>query len=205
MIHVQSFLLSGIYIHRDNAFLMDIEQLVARGVQGDEAALGSLYRAYHQRMTVICQRIVGDRQVAEKLAHDAFLLAFAKMNQLRNPRRFEQWLTSITTNVALRYKERHHEPQMLPLDALADTDITQENTTTEESISLSRQVVSQREWYRVLWLSCLAQSLWGASANQRWSCLQTPFHPSASSTSLSSPVEVKWNYSKMHRRVDEYS
>ena len=111
---------------------MDIEQLVARGVQGDEAALGSLYRAYHQRMTVICQRIVGDRQVAEDLAHDAFLLAFAKMNQLRNPRRFEQWLTSITTNVALRYKERHHEPQLLPLDALADTDITQENTTTEE-------------------------------------------------------------------------
>ena len=132
MIHVQSFWQSGIYIYRDNAFLMDIEQLVARGVQGDEVALGSLYRAYHQRMTVICQRIVGDRQVAEELAHDAFLLAFAKMNQLRNPRRFEQWLTSITTNVALRYKERHHEPQMLPLDALADTDITQENTTTEE-------------------------------------------------------------------------
>ena len=111
---------------------MDIEQLVARGVQGNEVALGSLYRAYHQRMKVICQRIVGDHQVAEELAHDAFLLAFTKMNQLRNPRRFEQWLTSITTNVALRYKERHHEPQMLPLDALADTDITQENTTTEE-------------------------------------------------------------------------
>ena len=132
VIHVQSFWQSGIYIHRDNAFLMDIEQLVARGVQGDEVALGSLYRAYHQRMKVICQRIVGDHQVAEELAHDAFLLAFTKMNQLRNPRRFEQWLTSITTNVALRYKERHHEPQMLPLDALADTDITQENTTTEE-------------------------------------------------------------------------
>ena len=65
--------------------MMDIEQLVARGVQGDEVALGSLYRAYHQRMKVICQRIVGDHQVAEELAHDAFLLAFTKMNQLRNP------------------------------------------------------------------------------------------------------------------------
>ena len=129
---MQSFWQSGIYIHRDNAFLMDIEQLVARGVQGDEAALGSLYRAYHQRMTAICQRIVGDHQVAEELAHDAFLLAFAKMEQLRNPRRFESWLTSITTNVALRYMERHHEPQMLSLAALTEEELAQDATPADE-------------------------------------------------------------------------
>lgn len=82
---------------------MDIEQLIEQGRQGDEIALGSLYRAYHRRMTGICQRIVGNRQVAEELAHDAFLLAFAKMDQLHNPQRFEAWLTSITTNVARRY------------------------------------------------------------------------------------------------------
>ena len=129
---MQSFWQSGIYIHRDNAFLMDIEQLVARGVQGDEAALGSLYRAYHRRMTAICQRIVGDHQVAEELAHDAFLLAFAKMEQLRNPRRFESWLTSITTNVALRYMERHHEPQMLSLAALTEEELAQDATPADE-------------------------------------------------------------------------
>lgn len=129
---MQSFWQSGISIHRDNAFLMDIEQLVARGVQGDEAALGSLYRAYHQRMTVICQRIVGDRQVAEELAHDAFLLAFAKMNQLRNPQRFEAWLTSITTNVARRYMQRHHEPTMLPLSTLSEEDFPMESIPTDD-------------------------------------------------------------------------
>jgi len=111
---------------------MDIEQLVAQGVRGDGAALGSLYRAYHQRMTAVCQRIVGDRCLAEELAHDAFLLAFAKMGQLRSSRRFEPWLTSITTNVALRYKKRHHEPQMLSLDALTDTDAAQDDTPAEE-------------------------------------------------------------------------
>ena len=97
---VQSFWKSGIYVSRDSMFSMGIEELIERGRQGDEDALGSLYKAYHRQMTGICQRIAGNRQVAEELAHDAFLLAFAKMDQLRNPQRFEAWLTSITTNVA---------------------------------------------------------------------------------------------------------
>ena len=46
---------------------MDIEHLIERGRRGDEAALGSLYGAYHRRMTAICQRIVGDRRVAEEV------------------------------------------------------------------------------------------------------------------------------------------
>lgn len=111
---------------------MDIEHLIERGRQGDEAALGSLYGAYHRRMTATCQRIVGDRRVAEELAHDAFLLAFAKMEQLHNPRRFESWLTSITTNVALRYMERHHEPQMLSLAALTEEELAQDATPAYE-------------------------------------------------------------------------
>ena len=82
--------------------MKDEIQLIERGRQGDETAFGSLYRAYHRQMTGICQRIVDNRQVAEELAHDAFLLAFAKMDQLHNPQCFEAWLISITTNVARR-------------------------------------------------------------------------------------------------------
>ena len=100
--------------------MKDEIQLIERGRQGDETALGSLYRAYHQQMTVICQRIVDNRQVAEELAHDAFLLAFAKMGQLRNPKRFEAWLTSITANVARRYMQRHHAPATLSLSTLSE-------------------------------------------------------------------------------------
>ena len=118
---MQSFLRDGIYANRDSMFQMDIEQLIERGRQGDEAALGSLYRAYHQRMTGICRRIVGNSSVAEELAHDAFLLAFAKLGQLHQPKRFEAWLTSITTNVARRYVQRHHRPATLSLSNLSDS------------------------------------------------------------------------------------
>ena len=103
--------------------MKDEIQLIERGRQGDETALGSLYRAYHRRMTEICQRIVGNRQVAEELAHDAFLLAFAKIDQLHNPQRFEAWLTSIATNVARRYMQRHHDPAMLSLSTLSEEEL----------------------------------------------------------------------------------
>ena len=113
-------------------FPMDIEKLIEQGRRGDETALRGLYRTYYQRMARICQRIVGDRRVAEELSHDAFLLAFAKMDSLRNPRRFESWLTSITTNVALRYKQRHQEPAMLSLSTLTEEELAQETMPEDD-------------------------------------------------------------------------
>ena len=132
MISVQSFRKRSIYVDRDRMFPMDIEKLIEQGRRGDETALRGLYRTYYQRMARICQRIVGDRRIAEELSHDAFLLAFAKMDSLRNPRRFESWLTSITTNVALRYKQRHQEPTMLSLSTLTEEELAQETMPEDD-------------------------------------------------------------------------
>lgn len=112
--------------------MKDEIQLIERGRQGDETAFGSLYRAYHRQMTGICQRIVDNRQVAEELAHDAFLLAFAKMDQLHNPQCFEAWLISITTNVARRYMQRHHDPSMLSLSTLSEEELPQEPIPSDD-------------------------------------------------------------------------
>ena len=99
---------------------MDMERVIGAALAGDQQAIAKLYNAYSHKVLGICYNIVGNRAVAEELAHDAFVLAFSKLDHLRNPERFDAWLSSIATNVALRYKQRHHTLVTVPADDIPD-------------------------------------------------------------------------------------
>lgn len=50
-------------------------ELICRFVQkGDEQALNSLYNTYSGKMMKICLRYVPDRQIAQDLLHDGFIV-----------------------------------------------------------------------------------------------------------------------------------
>ena len=102
---------------------MDIEELVKRGLNGDQQALSLLYNAYSHKMEKVCVKAVGDHMIAQELTHDAFILAFSKLHQLQNPKRFEQWLSSITTNVVLRYINRNNTPQSVSITEITDEEL----------------------------------------------------------------------------------
>ncbi|MBQ9555209.1 MAG: sigma-70 family RNA polymerase sigma factor [Muribaculaceae bacterium] len=99
---------------------MDIECVIGAALAGDQQAIARLYNAYSHKVLGICYNVVGNRAVAEELAHDAFVLAFSKLDHLRQPNRFDAWLSSIAANVALRYKQRHHALATVPVDDLPD-------------------------------------------------------------------------------------
>ena len=99
---------------------MDMERVIGAALAGDQQAIAKLYNAYSHKVMGICYNIVGNRAVAEELAHDAFVLAFSKLDHLHNPNRFDAWLSSIAANVALRYKQRHHVLATVPVDDMPD-------------------------------------------------------------------------------------
>lgn len=99
---------------------MDMERVIGAALAGDQQAIGKLYNAYSHKVLGICYNVVGNRAVAEELAHDAFVLAFSKLDHLRDPNRFDAWLSSIASNVALRYKQRHHVLATVPVDDMPD-------------------------------------------------------------------------------------
>ena len=99
---------------------MDMERVIGAALAGDQQAIAKLYNAYSHKVLGICYNIVGNRAVAEELSHDAFVLAFSKLDHLRNPERFDAWLSSIAANVALRYKQRHHVLATVPVDDIPD-------------------------------------------------------------------------------------
>lgn len=117
------FVVNGIYNKKRAISAMDFEELVKRGLNGDQQALSHLYNAYSHKMEKVCVKVVGDHMIAQELAHDAFILAFSKLHQLQNPKRFEQWLSSITTNVALRYINRNNTPQSVSITEITDEEL----------------------------------------------------------------------------------
>ncbi|GGH26142.1 hypothetical protein GCM10007423_10930 [Dyadobacter endophyticus] len=61
------------------------------------------YRQNIAKMIGVCCRYTQNRQTAEDLAHDAFLVAIDKVSSFENKGPFEAWLRRIVVNVALQY------------------------------------------------------------------------------------------------------
>ncbi len=86
-------------------FTMEITRLIERCRQGDADALGELYKAYAQRMRGVCRRYVSDEQTISDVLHDSFVIIFTSFDKLRDDRKAEAWMMSITRNVASKYKD----------------------------------------------------------------------------------------------------
>lgn len=98
-----------------------IKSLVEKAKAGDADAFGVLYQLFHPKMKGVCVKILkGDKGVVDDLVQDAFILALISIKNLRNEKSFGQWLTSITTNLALKYQEKGNKVQIVPIDILED-------------------------------------------------------------------------------------
>ena len=72
------------------------------------------YQRNIAKMVGMCCRYVGDRAVAEDLAHEAFLKAIEKSGTYRRLGSFDGWLMRINLNTTMDYLRR--QPQFLSMD-----------------------------------------------------------------------------------------
>ena len=86
-------------------FSMEVTRLIERCRQGDADALGELYEAYAQKMRGVCRRYISDEQAISDVLHDSFVIIFTSFDKLRDDRKAEAWMMSITRNVASKYKD----------------------------------------------------------------------------------------------------
>ena len=97
-------------------FPMEVIRLIERCRQGDADALGELYKAYAQKMKGVCRRYVSDEQTVDDVLHDAFVIIFTSFHLLRDSRKAEAWMMSITRNVASKYKDHQKSLSFVPLE-----------------------------------------------------------------------------------------
>lgn len=80
---------------------------VARAQAGDKAAFAQIYRSQHRRVYALCVRLLGDRQLAEELAQDAFIKAWQQLHSFRGDAKFSTWLHRVTVNAVISYQRKH--------------------------------------------------------------------------------------------------
>ena len=119
----------------------NITTLVEKAKQGDADAFSTLYQMYYPKMKGICINIFReDKDVVDDLVQDAFILAFVSLKDLKNTHRFSQWLTSITTNLVLKYQEKGKRYDFVSL-----SDVEEEFSTVLEDGNTSKQSISYEE------------------------------------------------------------
>ena len=116
----------------------NITTLVEKAKQGDADAFSTLYQMYYPKMKGICINILReDKAVVDDLVQDAFILALVSLKDLKNTRRFSQWLTSITTNLVLKYQEKGKRYDFISLSEIEDefSSVLEDDNTSRQSIS----------------------------------------------------------------------
>lgn len=116
----------------------NITTLVEKAKQGDADAFSTLYQMYYPKMKGICINILReDKAVVDGLVQDAFILAFVSLKDLKNTHRFSQWLTSITTNLVLKYQEKGKRYDFISLSEIEDefSSVLEDDNTSRQSIS----------------------------------------------------------------------
>lgn len=97
---------------------MDIKELVDLCKEGDELALGLLYKTYSGKMMKICLHYVPDKQIAQDLLHDGFIVIFTSIDSLRTPEKLESWMGAIMKNISLRYLNQIAQTLLFPYQTL---------------------------------------------------------------------------------------
>ena len=101
-------------------------ELLAAAQDGDEAAFVDLVRARSNRLFAIAQRILRDIDRAEDALQDALVIAWRDLRGLRDPDRFDAWLTRLLVHVCIaqvtRERRRAANLRLLPLDGPAAPD-----------------------------------------------------------------------------------
>ena len=120
---------------------LNIRTLVEKAKQGDNSAFSTLYQMYYPKMKGICINILKeDKAVVDDLVQDAFILAFVSLKDLKNTHRFSQWLTSITTNLVLKYQEKGKRYDFISL-----SDVEEEFSFVLEDGNTSKQSIPYEE------------------------------------------------------------
>jgi RNA polymerase sigma factor (sigma-70 family) len=116
------------------------EEQVAKARSGDTGAFADLIRQHERTALAIAYASVGDASTAGDIAQEAFLRAWQRLGELKDPARFSAWLARIVRNLAADQTRKRSFQQVADVQQLEDLG----PIAMDPSAQLDRQELSDR-------------------------------------------------------------
>lgn len=103
------------------------DELVRQAQRGDREAFTALIRRFERRALAVAFAVLADGDAAGDVVQDAFVRAWQRLSELREPGRFGAWVCEIARNLA-RDAARQHQRAARSLGAVAAGQAEQDGT-----------------------------------------------------------------------------
>jgi RNA polymerase sigma-70 factor (ECF subfamily) len=131
----------------NSAELLTLDSLVERSLAGETDAFAQLVRAMHPRVYRWALALVADRDEADDVTQEAFVIALRRLGQYRGSRAFPMWLHQITRRTAGHLRRRRTRRMRLASGARALPERTVYETDPGARVDRARVAdVVQRYW-----------------------------------------------------------
>jgi RNA polymerase sigma-70 factor (ECF subfamily) len=100
--------------------------LVERAREGDRGAESLLYRRHAAALLAMAGRILRNSHLAEDTVQDAFVRAFERLHQLKEPSMFRSWILSIVVSLVKKRLRRQRLLTWVGLEALTDVSLVEQ-------------------------------------------------------------------------------
>lgn len=84
----------------------DYEFLTAQAILKDKEALAALYTATYKSAYFVAYRMTKNEDNAVDILHDCYIKAFANLDTIAEPKKFDKWFNRIVANKCLDYLKR---------------------------------------------------------------------------------------------------
>ncbi len=122
--------------------------LIRRGAAGDQAALTELYEWTYGSVLGSVRTLIRDEDTALDIVQDSYLKAFAGLDQLKDPSRFEAWIRQIARNRALDVLRQKRLISFSELEVGGDPPLS--DIADDRPEHLPEVVIEQKETARLI-------------------------------------------------------